>query len=270
MPPLSFDLYPAIDLRGGRCVRLLQGDYEREVRYDANPVEVAHEFAEAGARWIHMVDLDAARSGTAERSNQRVIQSVVAAVGDAGVRVQCGGGVRSRDSAEALFDAGVNRAVVGTAAIENPNLVSELTSAGHCVAVGLDVRGTEVATRGWEHQSGVSLDDALARLAGSGAEAVIVTQIARDGMGGGSDLTGLRDVLDSPQRPPAMSVIASGGVGCLADIADLRDLRSPHGHTLAGAIVGKALHDGVISPGAAVVVARGSAVIDEPNLPADR
>ena len=269
MPPVSFDLYPAIDLRGGRCVRLLQGDYDREVRYDANPVEVAHEFAEAGARWIHMVDLDAARSGTAERSNQRVIQSVVAAVGDAGVRVQCGGGVRSRDSAEALFDAGVDRAVVGTAAIENPDLVSELTSAGHCVAVGLDVRGTEVATRGWERQSGVSLDDALARLAGSGAEAVIVTQIARDGMGGGSDLTGLRDVLDSPQRPPAMSVIASGGGGRPAGISAPRGVGSPHGHTLAGAIVGKALHDGVISPGAAVVVARGSAVIDEPNLPAD-
>ncbi|WP_419932377.1 HisA/HisF-related TIM barrel protein [Candidatus Poriferisodalis sp.] len=256
---MSFDLYPAIDLRGGRCVRLLQGDYDREVRYDANPVEVAHEFAEAGARWIHMVDLDAARSGVADDSNRRVIQSVCAAVGDAGVRVQCGGGVRSRDSAEALFDAGISRAVVGTAAVENPDLVDELASVGRSVAVGLDVRGTEVATRGWEHHSGVSLGDALARLAGSGAEAVIVTQIAHDGMGGGSDLAGLRDVLDAPQRPPAMSVIASGGVGCLADIADLRDLRSPHGHTLAGAIVGKALHDGAISPVAAVVVARGSA-----------
>ena len=264
MPPVSFDLYPAIDLRGGRCVRLLQGDYDREVRYDANPVEVAHEFAEAGARWIHMVDLDAARSGEPQPQNRAVIRSVVAAVEDAGVCVQVGGGVRSRENAEALYDAGVARCVVGTAAVENPDLVGELTSAGHSVAVGLDVRGTEVATRGWEHHSGVSLGDALARLAGSGAEAVIVTQIAHDGMGGGSDLAGLRDVLDAPQRPPAMSVIASGGVGCLADIADLRDLRSPHGHTLAGAIVGKALHDGAISPVAAVVVARGSA-LDGPD-----
>ncbi len=261
---MSFELFPAIDLRGGRCVRLLQGDYDREVRYDANPVEVAHEFAEAGARWIHMVDLDAARSGVPDPSNRNVIRSVVAAVGDAGVRVQCGGGVRSRDSAEALYDAGVARCVVGTAAIERPSLVGDLTSAGHRVAVGLDVRGTEVATRGWEHRSGVSLVEALSRLAGSGAEAVVVTQIARDGMGGGSDLPGLADVLDSPQRPPVMSVIASGGVGCLADIADLRDLCSPHGHTLAGAIVGKALHDGVFSPAAALVVARGSAVLTEP------
>ncbi|WP_420443335.1 HisA/HisF-related TIM barrel protein [Candidatus Poriferisodalis sp.] len=261
---MSFELYPAIDLREGRCVRLLQGDYDREVRYDANPVEVAHEFAEAGARWIHMVDLDAALSGVVDSSNRDVIRSVVAAIGDAGVRVQCGGGVRGRASAEALFDAGVTRCVVGTAAIENPDLVGELIAAGHRVAVGLDVRGTEVATRGWKHRSGVSLSEALTRLAGSGAEAVVVTQISRDGMGGGSDLSGLRNVLDAPQRPPAMSIIASGGVGCLADIADLRDLRSANGHTLAGAIVGKALHDGAISPGAAVVVARGSAAHDEP------
>ncbi|WP_419841053.1 HisA/HisF-related TIM barrel protein [Candidatus Poriferisodalis sp.] len=256
---MSFELFPAIDVRGGRCVRLLQGDFGREVRYDANPVAVAHDFAEAGARWIHMVDLDAARTGIADRANQSVIRSVVAAVSDTGVRVQCGGGVRSSESAKALFDAGVTRVVVGTAAIECPDLVGDLTSAGHQVAIGLDVRGTEVATRGWEHRSGVSLGDALARLAGSGAQAVIVTQIAHDGMGGGSDLAGLRSVLDAPQRPPAMSVIASGGVGCLADIADLRDLRSQRGSSLAGAIVGKALHDGVISPAAAVVVARGSA-----------
>ena len=256
---MSFDLYPAIDLREGRCVRLLQGDYGREVRYDANPVEVAHTFAEAGARWIHMVDLDAARSGIPEARNRDVIRSAVAAVADAGVRVQCGGGVRSRAAAESLFDAGVSRCVIGTAAVENPDLVGELTAAGHCVAVGLDVRGAEVATRGWEHRSGVSLAEALGRLAGSGADAVVVTQIARDGMGGGSDLAGLREVLDAPRRPPAMSVIASGGVGCLADIADLRDLRSDGGHSLAGAIVGKALHDGAISASAAVVVARGSA-----------
>ncbi len=263
---MTFKLYPSIDLRDGRCVRLLQGDYGREVRYDANPVEVAHDFAEAGAAWIHLVDLDAARSGVAEPKNRGVIRSIVAAVGDAGVRVQCGGGVRSRASAEALYEAGVTRTVVGTAAIENPDLVSELTSAGHHVAIGLDVRGNEVATRGWEHQSGVSLSAALTRLAGSGAEAVIVTQITHDGMGGGSDLAGLRDVLDSPQRPPAMAVIASGGVGCLADIADLRDLRSRGGHALVGAIVGKALHDGAISPVAAVVVARGSAA-DRPDRP---
>ncbi|WP_419945961.1 HisA/HisF-related TIM barrel protein [Candidatus Poriferisodalis sp.] len=262
---MSFDLYPAIDLLGGRCVRLVQGDYDREVRYDASPVDAAYAFAEAGTRWIHMVDLDAARSGEAQPQNQAVIRSVVTAVGEAGVAVQVGGGVRSRDSAKALYDAGVTRCVVGTAAIENPDFVAELVAADHRVAVGLDVRGIEVATRGWKHRSGVSLSKALTRLAGSGAEAVVVTQIAHDGMGGGSDLAGLREVLDAPQRPPAMSVIASGGVGCLADIADLRDLRSAHGHTLVGAIVGKALHDGAISPVAAVVVARGSAIHDEPD-----
>ena len=105
VPRVSFDLYPAIDLRGGRCVRLLQGDYDREVRYDANPVEVAHEFAEAGTRWIHMVDLDAARTGEPQPQNRAVIRSVVAAVGDVAVRVQVGAGVRSRENAEALYEA---------------------------------------------------------------------------------------------------------------------------------------------------------------------
>lgn len=260
---MSFELYPAIDLREGRCVRLLQGDYDREVRYDANPVEVAHEFAEAGARWIHMVDLDAARSGVGLSANRNVMRAVVAAVDDAGVKVQCGGGVRSFDAAEELFGLGISRCVIGTAAIENPDLVAELASAGHRIAVGLDVRGTEVATRGWEHRSGVDLSDALRRVAGAGAETVIVTQIANDGMGGGSDLAGLRDVLDAPQRPVSMTVIASGGVGCLADIADLRDLRSTGGQALDGAIVGKALHDGTISATEAVVVARGSALHPE-------
>ncbi len=260
---MSFDLYPAIDLLDGHCVRLLQGDYDREVRYDTNPVETAHSFAEAGARWIHLVDLDAARSGEPQPQNQAVIRSVVAAVEGTGVAVQVGGGIRSRRNAETLYGAGVTRCVLGTAAIEHPNLLAELVAGGHRVAVGLDVRGTEVATRGWKHRSGVSLSEALRSLAGSGAESVVVTQIARDGMGGGSDLAGLREVLDAPQRPPAMSVIASGGVGCLADIADLRDLRSANGHRLDGAIVGKALHDGAISPAAAVVVARGSTAPDE-------
>ena len=255
---MSFELFPAIDLRDGRCVRLLQGDYEREVRYDSQPVEVARQFVEAGAGWIHMVDLDAARDGRPHSANRHAIGEAAQAVSEAGVSIQCGGGVRDRRAAEALFEVGVTRCVLGTAAVENPDLVEELAAAGRRVAVGLDLRDGEVATHGWRSRGGVSLATALSRLAGSGAEAVVVTHIARDGMGGGSDLAGLREVLDAPQRPPAIEVIASGGVGCLADIADLRDLRAASGQGLAGAVVGKALHDGIISPTEAVVVARGS------------
>ena len=147
----AFELYPAIDLRDGRCVRLYQGDYAQETVYDADPVRVAREFESAGARWIHVVDLDAARTGTA--GNLGVIGAICANVS---CRVQSGGGVRSLEAAGNLIHAGVSRVVVGTAAIERPELV-EAISGFHpgAVAVGLDARGMEVAVRGW--MEGLSL-----------------------------------------------------------------------------------------------------------------
>jgi len=135
-------LYPAIDLRGGKCVRLYQGDYARETVYGDDPVAQARTFAAAGAPWIHVVDLDGARTG--EASNRTVIAKIAAAVD---VPLQVGGGVRSRDAARALFDAGVARVVIGTAALETPSLVRAL-AVDHRVAVGLDVRGREIAVRG--------------------------------------------------------------------------------------------------------------------------
>ena len=230
------DLYPAIDLRGGRCVRLLQGDYDREIAYDADPVEVASAYDAAGAPWIHVVDLDAARTGRPE--NREVVAAIAAAVG---ARVQTGGGVRDEDAAEALFDAGVARVVVGTAAVEDPGFVERL-AARRPVAVGLDVRGREVAVRGWREGSGLDLLDALPRLERAGAEAVVVTQIARDGLLGGPDLDGLAETLAAT----ALDVVASGGVGTLDDIAALRDLRAG-GRSLAGAIVGRALYEGAFT-----------------------
>ena len=138
------DLYPAIDLRAGRCVRLLRGDYAAETVYGDDPVAQALAFAEAGAPWIHVVDLDAARSG--DPVNRPVVAAIAAAVP---VPVQTGGGVRSLEAARALADAGVARVVLGTAALDTPELVAQV--AGICpVAVGLDVRGREVATHGWE------------------------------------------------------------------------------------------------------------------------
>ena len=228
------DLYPAIDLRGGRAVRLYQGDYSQETVYGTDPVAVARSFASAGARWIHVVDLDAARSGVAE--NRGVVASIAGAVHPS-VAVQSGGGVRSAEAADALMSAGVARVVLGTAALESPALVAELASRIP-VAVGLDVRGREVAIRGWTAGSGADVLDVVRRFEDVGVEAVIVTQIARDGTLEGPDVDGLSAVLEAT----SLAVIASGGVGSLADLETLASL-SAAGRVLSGAIVGKALYE---------------------------
>jgi phosphoribosylformimino-5-aminoimidazole carboxamide ribotide isomerase len=232
------DLYPAIDVRGGRAVRLYQGDYSRETVYGADPVAVARSFAGAGARWIHVVDLDAARSGVAE--NGAVVAAIAGAVHPS-VAVQSGGGVRSADAADALMSAGVARVVLGTAALESPDLVAELASRMP-VAIGLDVRGREVAIRGWTEGSGADVLDVVRRFEDIGVEAVIVTQIARDGTLSGPDVDGLSAVLEAT----SLAVIASGGVGSLADLETLGSL-SAAGRSLAGVIVGKALYAGGFS-----------------------
>ncbi len=230
------DLYPAIDLRGGRTVRLYQGDFSRETTYGTDPVTVAQSFAAAGAPWIHLVDLDAARTGAP--ANRPVIARIAASVD---VRVQAGGGVRDQASAEALFEAGVDRVVVGTAAVENPQLVRDL-AAHHQVAVGIDARGRVAAVRGWLEGSGVDLFDLLARFEDCGVAAFVVTEIARDGTFAGPDLDGLAAVLEAT----GIDVIASGGVGSAADLTALATLEVG-GRRLAGAIVGKALHDGLLT-----------------------
>ena len=229
------DLYPAIDLRAGRCVRLHQGDFAAETVYDDDPVAVARAFALAGARWIHVVDLDAARTG--EPANLAVIERIVRAVD---CSVQCGGGVRSAAAADALLLAGAARVVVGTAAVENPELVDELC-ARHPggIAVGLDARGREVAVRGWVEGSGADLVELATRFEASGVAALIVTEIGRDGTMEGPDLEQLRTVLGATAIP----VIASGGVGDLNDIMALAAL-TVRQRRLVGTIVGKALYEG--------------------------
>jgi len=244
---MSFNLYPAIDLRNGKCVRLIQGDYDREIQYEVDPVEVATSFEAAGASWIHVVDLDAARSGKSQ--NLDTIASIANAVG---VPVQCGGGVRTVEAAKALYDVGVSRCVIGTAAIENPQIVDDIAALGYGIAVGLDVRGENVATQGWERDSGLRILDVLPRYENGGVDALIVTQIIRDGMGTGSDVEGLSQVLAST----SIDVIASGGVGALSHIAELVGLKVD-GKTLAGVIVGKSIHDGTIDLSAALAVIEG-------------
>lgn len=242
------DLYPAIDLRGGRAVRLLHGDYDRETVYGDDPVAIATSFAQAGTSWIHVVDLDAARTG--EPVHRHVVAAIVAAVAPFGVRVQSGGGVRSDEAAGALAEAGVARVVIGTAAMEDPALVGRIAQR-QPAAVGLDGRLGEVAVRGWLHGSGTSVLAALPRFEDAGVEAVVVTEISVDGTLAGPDLAGLAAVL----ARTSLAVIASGGIGTIDDLCALGVL-AVDGRRLAGAITGKALYEGRFTVAEALVALR--------------
>jgi phosphoribosylformimino-5-aminoimidazole carboxamide ribotide isomerase len=237
------DLFPAIDLRDGRAVRLFQGDYAQEVVYDADPVARADAFAAAGARWIHVVDLDAARTG--EPANRAVVEAIVAAVAGR-ARVQTGGGVRSVADASRLAAAGVARVVMGSAAVRSPGLVAEVAAVVP-VAVGLDHRAGELAVHGWTERSDQHLLDVLDSF--PGAAAFVVTDIGRDGTLAGPDLTGLAEVTAATSVP----VIASGGVGVLADLEALVAVPG-----LAGVIVGKALYEGRFDVAAGLSVLAGA------------
>jgi phosphoribosylformimino-5-aminoimidazole carboxamide ribotide isomerase len=236
------ELYPAIDIRGGKCVRLRQGDYADETIYGDDPVVVALSFAEAGARWIHIVDLDAARTGNPV--NRPVIRTLTEAVRVLGVSVETGGGVRSLEDVRDLAKAGVARVIIGTAAVESPSLVAEAAAAfPNGVAVGLDARlldsgRYEVAVRGWVAGSGHDLFELVDRFDASGASAFIVTEIGRDGMLTGPDTDGLARVLERTN----VGVIASGGVSSIEDLQALRELRGG-GRALIGAIAGKAIYE---------------------------
>lgn len=239
------ELYPAIDLRGGEVVRLAQGASDRQTSYGSDPAAQARTFAAAGARWLHVVDLDRA-FGTGD--NDPAIAGIVAAVG-ATLAVQVGGGVRSVERARALVDLGVTRVILGTAAAERPALVDEVVTAlgAERVAVGIDARNGAVAVRGWTETSALTATDLAVRVAAQGVRTVIYTDIARDGMLGGPDLDGSVAL----QEAAGVSVIASGG------IATLDDLRAVAVAGLGGAITGRALYEGRFSLADALTAARG-------------
>lgn len=240
------DLYPAIDLLGGRVVRLRQGDYADETVYGDDPVAVARGFVRDGVRWIHVVDLDAARSG--DPINRPVVAAITAAL-DGEAQVQTGGGVRTIDDARELAHAGVARVVMGSAAVSDPRLV-EAASAIVPVAVGLDHRDGEVAVHGWTEGSGLTLDSAYELF--PTAAVFVVTDIGRDGMLTGPDIDGLT----RSARLAGAPVIASGGVSSVADIVALACIEN-----LAGVITGKAVYEGrftVAEALDALVSARGT------------
>jgi phosphoribosylformimino-5-aminoimidazole carboxamide ribotide isomerase len=237
------DLYPAIDVRAGRVVRLAQGDYRRETVYGDDPAAVAERFASDGATWIHVVDLDAARHG--DPVNRPVVARIVAAVAGR-ARVQTGGGVRSVADAEALARLGVARVVMGSAAVNHPELVEEVAELV-AVGVGLDHRAGRLAVHGWTEDSGLTLDEALD--AYPSASVFVVTDIERDGGLGGPDVAGLAACAARTSIP----VIASGGV---ADLDDVRALAAVDG--IAGVIAGRAIYEGRFTVAEALAVLGGN------------
>ena len=248
---MTLELWPAIDIRAGKCVRLLRGEFSAETVY-GDPLRQAEAFVSAGASRLHVVDLDAARDGGGP--NRQLVLRIAAS---AGVPVQAGGGVRDEEAAAALLDAGIARVVVGTVAVEQPDVLAKMAARwpGR-VLVGLDHRASvgpggevrrEVAVRGWVTSGGPELETVLARLEDMALGGVVVTDIDRDGTGAGPDLDGLSRVLATTQ----LAVVASGGIAGSADLTALGGLGSA-GRRLAGVIVGRALLSGAFSISEAV------------------
>lgn len=228
-------VYPAIDLRGGRCVRLREGDFARETVYGDDPVAMARRWAAEGASWLHVVDLDGARAGAPVQLD--VVAAICRAVA---IPVQVGGGLRDAAAVAQVLAAGAARAIVGTVAVSAP-AVCEAICRAHPgrIAVGLDARGGRLRTAGWLEESAAEVVTVAPRVAAMGAVAIVYTDIARDGTETGPDLDGTRAVA----RAAGIPVIASGGVGRVEDVGAVAAL-APSG--VAGVIVGRALYTGAV------------------------
>ena len=241
---MGFSLYPAIDLKGGQVVRLKRGEMDQATIYADDPAAQARSFIQAGFAWVHMVDLDGAFAG--KPANAAAVRAIIAAV--PGAKLQLGGGIRSMETAEAWLAAGVSRIILGSAAVKDPDFARAACRAfpGR-VALGIDARDGMVATEGWAETSDVSATDLARRFEDSGAAAVIYTDIARDGMLTGVNVTATAALARAVRLP----VIASGGVAGVEDITALR----AEGAGIEGAILGRALYDGRIEPKVALAAA---------------
>lgn len=234
----TFTPYPAIDLRRGQVVRLKQGDPSRQTVYSPDPAETARAWIAQGARWLHVVSLDGA-FGEADAANRAALADIVQAATGRGVKVQFGGGLRSLPAIQAALNLGVQRAVLGTVAIENPALVGEAVQrfGAARIAVGLDARQGRVQVRGWQADSGLTLDEAGRDLCARGVETFIVTDVQRDGLGSGLNLT----LTEKLRAAGAQRIIASGGVNQVTDVQAARAAK------LDGVIIGRALYEGHFS-----------------------
>ena len=226
-------IYPAIDIKGGRCVRLTQGRADQETVYSENPAEVAAQFKAAGSAWVHVVDLDGAFSGQSQ--NLEVVRAIAAQ----GMKVQLGGGMRSREAVQRALDLGVSRVVVGTRAAESEEFVSELVKAfGEKIAVGIDAKDGQVAVKGWVDTMGTSALGLAQRMDAIGVRTLIYTDIGTDGMLTGPNLAAQEAMLKTVK----CGVIASGGVSQQGDVGALAALAKRYAN-LDGVIIGKAIYE---------------------------
>jgi phosphoribosylformimino-5-aminoimidazole carboxamide ribotide isomerase len=237
-------LYPAIDLKDGRCVRLLHGDLNQETVFNSSPADQAQRFQKQGFTWLHVVDLNGAVEGRAV--NIEAVEAILSAVS---IPVQLGGGIRTLAQIEAWIEAGVSRVILGTVAVQDPELVK--TAAARWpeqIAVGIDAREGKVATGGWLETSSVGVVDLARRFEDAGVAALIVTDIGRDGAMTGVNVDQVGETADAVSIP----VIASGGV---ASLADIERLMARPGAPIAGCVLGRSLYEGAIDPALALTLA---------------
>ena len=230
---MSFTIYPAIDLRGGKVVRLKEGDPARMTSYSDDPVETAQRWLDAGATWLHVVNLDGA-FGESDNVNLDALESIL----ELEPRVQFGGGMRSLDSIERVLDLGVSRAILGTIAIEQPDVIADTLRrfGAKRIAIGIDARDGLVRTRGWKEGSGIKAVDLALQMRTFGLDTVIFTDIRRDGLGSGLNIPSTRELAEQS----GLDVIASGGVHTMEDVIAAKEAG------LAGTIIGRALYEGTI------------------------
>ncbi|MHC5062034.1 MAG: 1-(5-phosphoribosyl)-5-[(5-phosphoribosylamino)methylideneamino]imidazole-4-carboxamide isomerase [Planctomycetota bacterium] len=240
----AMDVLPAIDLIDGKCVRLIQGRYDRQIDYEPDPVKQAREFLAAGAAHLHIVDLDGARLGKVV--NGEAIEAIVA---DVGLKVEVGGGIRDEEAIAGLLDIGVERVIVGTAAVNNIEWFAEMAKKfPDKLALGLDARGSKVAIRGWLQDSSEELSDFAAQAARLPLAAIIYTDITKDGMLAGPNFERTKALAEAVDIP----VVAAGGVTTVADVENFS--RS----SVAGVIIGRALYEGSMKLSDAIAVCRAA------------
>ena len=235
-------IIPAIDLIGGKCVRLIQGDYQRRINYENDPVKQAQEFSQAGAEWLHIVDLDGAKVGRAVNTDTI---SAISALGQ--LKIEVGGGIRDEASIKQLLDMGAERVIVGTKAVSDFKWFSEIAEKfSGKIVLGLDARGSKVSTHGWTQDSTQNLLDFATEAAKLPLAAIIYTDITRDGMMAGPNFERTKELVQAVEKP----VIASGGVREISDIKKLAEL------AVEAAIIGRSLYEGTLNLSDAIEAAK--------------